>query len=76
MNLNFLISLVYLASALVLFLISVIILKENVRSKTNRVVAAMLFWAGLAPFFAAIYRTVLIEPELLPQSITNVYYFR
>lgn len=74
MSLNFLISIVYLASALVLFLISGIILKENVRSNTNRVVAAMLFWAGLAPFLVAIYRTVIIDPERLSQSIINIFY--
>ncbi|MCD6162888.1 MAG: SpoIIE family protein phosphatase [candidate division Zixibacteria bacterium] len=74
MSLSFLISLVYLASALVLFLIAGVILKENVRSNKNRVVAAMLFWAGLAPFLAAIYRTVIIEPERLSQSIINIFY--
>jgi len=62
MSLPFLISLVYLASALVLFLTAGIILKENVRSSKNRVVAAMLFLAGIAPFLVAIYRTVIIDP--------------
>jgi len=70
----YLISLVYLASALVLFLIAGIILKENARSNQNRVVSAMLLFAGIAPFFSAIYRTVIIEPADLSQPITNIFY--
>jgi len=74
MSLSFLISLIYLASALVLFLTAGIILKENVRSSKNRVVSAMLFLAGIAPFFVAIYRTVIIDHEQLPLSIYNIIY--
>ena len=74
MNPYYLISLVYLASALVLFLTAGIILKENVKSNQNRVVAAMLFFAGLAPFFSAVYKTVIIEPADFSQPITNIFY--
>jgi len=74
MSLPFLISLVYLVSALVLFLTAGIILKENVRSSKNQVVAAMLFLAGIAPFLVAIYRTVIIDPGQLPLSIANIIY--
>lgn len=74
MGLNFLISLIYLASALVLFLIAGIILRENVKSAQNRVVAAMLFLAGLAPFSVAIYKTVIFGSTELAQSTLNIFY--
>lgn len=74
MGLTFLISLIYLVSAIVLFLIAGIILRENVKSAQNRVVAAMLFLAGLAPFFVAIYKTVIFESTALSESALNVFY--
>jgi len=74
MSIAFLISLIYLASALVLFLIAGIILKENVKSSQNRVVAAMLFFAGVAPFLVSISKTVIIDPDQLSQSVVNIFY--
>jgi len=74
MSISFLTSLVYLASALVLFLIAGIILKENVKSNQNRVVAAMLFFAGVAPFLVSISKTVIIDPDQLSRSVVNIFY--
>ncbi len=74
MSISFLISLIYLASALVLFLTAGIILKENVKSSQNRVVAAMLFFAGLAPFLVSISKTVIIDPDQLSLSVVNIFY--
>jgi sigma-B regulation protein RsbU (phosphoserine phosphatase) len=74
MGLTFLISLIYLVSAIVLFIIAGIILRENVKSAQNRVVSAMLFLAGLAPFLVAIYKTVIFESTTLSESALNVFY--
>lgn len=74
MSIYFLISLIYLASALILFLTSGIILKENVKSSQNRVVAAMLIFAGIAPFLVSIYKTIIIEPDQLSPSVLNIFY--
>lgn len=74
MSLYFLISLIYLASAIVLFLTAGIILKENVRSSQNRVTAGMLFFAGIAAFMVSLYETIIIDPNQISQSITNLFY--
>ena len=74
MGVSFLIALIYLASAGVLFLTAGMILKENVRAGNNRVVAAMLFFAGLGPFSVAIHKTVLAEVTGLSPSIINLFY--
>ena len=74
MSVTFLISLIYLASALVLFLTAGIILRENVKSSQNRVVAAMLFFAGLAPFLVSLYKTIIIDPAKLSLSVINIFY--
>jgi serine phosphatase RsbU (regulator of sigma subunit) len=74
MSIYFLISLIYLASALILFLTSGIILKENVKSSQNRVVAAMLIFAGIAPFLVAIYNTIIIDPDQISPSVFNIFY--
>lgn len=74
MGIGFLISIIYLTSAAVLFLTAGIILKENVRAGNNRVVAAMLFFAGLAPFCVALNKTVLADINDLSLSIINIFY--
>ncbi len=74
MSLYSLISLIYLASAIVLFLIAGIILKENVRSNQNRATAGMLFFAGIAPLMVSLYKTIIIDPQQLSQSFTNIFY--
>jgi sigma-B regulation protein RsbU (phosphoserine phosphatase) len=74
MGTGFLIAIIYLTSAGVLFLTAGIIFKENVRAGNNRVVAAMLFFAGLAPFCVALDKTVLADIENLSLSITNIFY--
>ncbi len=70
----FLISLIYLASAIVLFLTAGIILKENVRSSQNRATAGMLFFAGIASLMVSVFDTIIIEPDRISQSITNIFY--
>lgn len=74
MGIGFLISIIYLTSAAVLFLTAGIILKENVRAGNNRVVAAMLFFAGLAPFCVALNKTVLADISDISLSIINIFY--
>ena len=74
MGLDFLISLIYFVSALVLFLIAGIILRENVKSVQNKVVAAMLFFAGLAPFIVAINKSVILDSSALSESVRNIFY--
>ncbi len=73
MGIEFLISLIYLASAGVLFLTAGLILKENVKSFNNRVAAAMLFTAGVAPCSVALYKTFLIDVQASP-SLINLFY--
>ncbi len=73
MGIEFLISLIYLASAGVLFLTAGLILKENVKSFNNRVAAAMFFSAGVAPCSVAIYKTFLIDSQASP-SLLNLFY--
>ncbi|MCP4582579.1 MAG: SpoIIE family protein phosphatase [candidate division Zixibacteria bacterium] len=74
MSISFSISLIYLASALVLFLTAGIILRENVKSSQNRVVSAMLFFAGIAPFLVSLYETIIIDPSKLSLTIINIFY--
>ena len=74
MNLFSLIPFVYLASAIVLFLTAGVILRENVRSSQNRATAGMLFFAGIAPLMVAVYKTVIIDPDRLSQSVSNIFY--
>jgi serine phosphatase RsbU (regulator of sigma subunit) len=74
MGIGFLIAIIYLTSAAVLFLTAGLILKENVRAGNNRVVAAMLFFAGLAPFCVAINKTVLADINELSLSVINIFY--
>ena len=74
MNIEQLISFIYLASGLILFILAVIILRENFRSRLNRVVAMMLFLAGIAPFATSIYKSVLEGIPGLPLWFANTYY--
>jgi sigma-B regulation protein RsbU (phosphoserine phosphatase) len=66
--------LVYLASGLILFVLAVVILRENSGNRLNRVVSMMLFFAGIAPFSAAIYKSVLEGIPGLPLWFVNTYY--
>lgn len=74
MNIGQFISFIYLASGLILFILAVIILRENPRNRLNRVVALMLFLAGIAPFATAIYNSILEGVPGLPPWIANTYY--
>jgi sigma-B regulation protein RsbU (phosphoserine phosphatase) len=74
LNAGQLISLIYLASGLILFMLAVIIVRENPGNRLNRVVAMMLFFAGVAPFVAAIYKSVLESITGLPPWFVNTYY--
>ncbi len=65
---------VYLASGLILFVLAVIILRENPGHRLNRVVSAMLFFAGIAPLSAAIYKSVFEGIAGLPLWFVNTYY--
>ncbi len=74
MNAGQLISLIYLASGLILFMLAVIIVRENFANRLNRVVAMMLFFAGIAPFATAIYSSVLESIPGLPPWFVNTFY--
>jgi serine phosphatase RsbU (regulator of sigma subunit) len=74
LNIEQLISLIYLASGLILFMLAVIILRENLGNRLNRVVGMMLFFAGIAPFSTAIYKSVLEGMTGLPPWFVNTFY--
>jgi sigma-B regulation protein RsbU (phosphoserine phosphatase) len=63
-----------LASGLVLFVLAVMIFRENAGNRLNRVVAAMLFFAGIAPFSAAIYKSVIEGATGVPAWFVNTFY--
>lgn len=48
------IAVLYLVLGAVLLWLATVILRENLRSRVNRVTALMLFFAGLGPIFAAV----------------------
>jgi sigma-B regulation protein RsbU (phosphoserine phosphatase) len=74
LNLEQLISLIYLASGLILIMLAVVILRENPRHRLNRVVATMLAFAGVAPLASAIYKSVLEGIPGLPPWFVNTFY--
>ncbi len=74
MNLGQLISLVYLASGLILFILSWMILRENPKNRLNRIVSMMLFFAGLAPLATALYKSILEGNTGIPSWLTNSFY--
>jgi phosphoserine phosphatase RsbU/P len=74
LNLGQLISLIYLASGLILFMLAIIILRENAGNRLNRVVSMMLFFAGIAPFSTAIYKSVLEGATGMPAWFANTFY--
>ncbi len=65
---------IYLASGLILFMLAVIILRENMGNRLNRVVSLMLFFAGIAPFATSIYQSVLQSIPGLPPWFVNTFY--
>ena len=79
MNFQLLVGAIYLACGVVLFFLGVIILRENVQSRINRVTSLMLFFAGLGPLFGAL-GTILKSvgfSSTLENSIfyQNIFYF-
>lgn len=74
MNLGQLISLVFLASGLILFMLAGMIFRENPRGRLNIIVALMLFFAGIGPLAAAVYRALLEGIPGIPQWFLNSYY--
>ncbi|HBC46762.1 MAG TPA: hypothetical protein DCZ43_06925, partial [candidate division Zixibacteria bacterium] len=74
MNVEQLISLVYLASGIILFMLAIIILRENSGNRLNRVVSMMLIFAGIAPFTAAIYKSILESMPGFPVWFVNTFY--
>ena len=53
-------------------MLAIIILRENAGNRLNRVVSMMLFFAGIAPFAAAIYKSVLEAIPGLPPWFVNI----
>lgn len=74
MNLGQLTSLIFLASGLILFVLAVIIYRENPGNRLNRVVAAMLSFAGIAPLSTAIYKSVIEGATGVPAWVGNMFY--
>ena len=74
MNLEQLISLIYLASGLILLVLAAIILRENPGNRLNRMVTVMLTCAAIAPLATAIYESVLADIPNLPTWFVNSFY--
>jgi sigma-B regulation protein RsbU (phosphoserine phosphatase) len=55
-------------------MLAVMILRESPRHRLNRTVAMMLFFAGIAPFATAIYKSVLEGITGLPPWFVNTFY--
>ncbi len=79
MNLQLLVGAVYLACGIILFFLGVIILRENINNRINRVTGLMLFFAGLGPLFGALGTILksLGSVSILEKSIfyQNIFYF-
>lgn len=73
MNLGQIISLVYLVSGLTLVVLAVLILRENIRNRLNRVAGLMLSLAGLAAAVTAFHRSVMAGAVDIPQWIENCF---
>ena len=65
---------IYLASGLILFVLAVIILRENAANRLNRTVSLMLSLAGIAPLASAIYQSLLEGSAGIPSWFVNTYY--
>ncbi len=65
---------VYLACSFFLFLLGMVILRENFRSRVNRTTAFMLFFGGLGALFAAIGTTLAQTGGLAPGSEYESWY--
>jgi sigma-B regulation protein RsbU (phosphoserine phosphatase) len=74
LNLGQLTSLIFLASGLILFVLAVVIFRENPGGRLNRVVAAMLLFAGIAPLATAIYQSVIAGAGGAPAWFVNTFY--
>ncbi|MCI0330883.1 MAG: SpoIIE family protein phosphatase [candidate division Zixibacteria bacterium] len=65
---------IYLACSFFLFLLGMVILRENFRSRVNRTTALMLFFGGLGALFAAVGTTLARTGGLAPGSETESWY--
>lgn len=66
---------VYLASSVFLFLLGMVILRENFHSRVNRTTALMLFFGGMGALFAAVGTTLsAVETTLPGQRWYNLFY--
>lgn len=65
---------VYLACSFFLFLLGMVILRENFRSRVARTTAFMLFFGGLGALFAAIGTTLAQTGALVPGSEYESWY--
>ncbi len=73
MNLGQLISLVYLASGLILVVLAGLLLRENIRNRLNRIAGLMLLLAGLAAAVTSFYRSVITGAVELPLWVENSF---
>ncbi len=73
--LNIILSVVFASSGAILILLAGIILRENPRSRINRITSAMLFFAGIGPVSATIYYALILPSgkELSP-LVYNIFY--
>ena len=53
MTLSYATSIFYLTLGILILLIGIIIVKENIRQRVNRITGMMMFYAGMGPIFAA-----------------------
>lgn len=65
---------IYLACSFFLFLLGMVILRENFRSRVNRITASMLFFGGLGALFAAVGTTLARTGGLAPGSEYESWY--
>lgn len=77
MNWQIVVAVLYLALGAVLIWLGAVILRENPRSRVNRITALMLLFAGLGPVFAAIGATIeQTQPGTsLPTSFPYNFFF-
>lgn len=66
-------TIIYFALGAVLIFLSVLIIRDSVRIRLNRVTAAMLFLAGLGPVFAALGSVVSPYQAAAPLKESYVY---
>lgn len=75
MNWQIVVAVLYLALGAVLIWLGTVILRENPRSRVNRITALMLLFAGLGPVFAAIGATIGQNQTGAPLPTTFPYNF-